>query len=414
MVLSASSLNAITFDMPRHAPTLMGQIHDDYAGEIGTMWVDVLNPLTSLSASDPVIIPVTVFASFKNPNVTGYGYTPVAPSRLSKMIKSTLTKKDFKKQSNNDPIAKETADKSKGGVISSFFDSIGNLGPAISASPFPEFSPIASLASAGAAFAKSIGFSKPVSQIASSTSVIDPFRDVNHGHGLSNANKLSLHPDAHISEGVVCELKKNSLLEMIKTPCLIKTGSMDYATATDSPIISVPVNPSLCAATATDYVPTHLAYMSQFFKSYRGGMKFHFHFVGSPFVTTRVRFSHFPSSDIPTSFEEYAGDIVSAVVDIRGDTHFDFTIPYMGAMPYTPTNGYFTFEDSYSNVIDPRDQNSFLVMSLVNPVVQGNSDGIAVIYYNVWVSAADDFYLNKFLLYNDRPRSGEIAPPEFV
>jgi hypothetical protein len=44
-ILSASSLNAVTFDIIRGGPRLADPVHSNPSGQIGAMWVDVLNPL---------------------------------------------------------------------------------------------------------------------------------------------------------------------------------------------------------------------------------------------------------------------------------------------------------------------------------------------------------------------------------
>jgi hypothetical protein len=121
-------------------------------------------------------------------------------------------------------------------------------------------------------------------------------------------------------------------------------------------------------------------------------MKFRLEFITSQFVTARFRVTHWPSPTLPVSIEDYAGDAVSQIIDVRGDTIMDLTIPYMSPYPYQRCCGYIhANEDTGWTGLPSEDQNSFLTVSLVNMLQQPDFAGTAQIYLNVYVAAASDF-----------------------
>lgn len=411
MVISASSVNNITFDIPRLAPTMMDEAHNDGDGQIGTMWVDVLNQLTLAGQDEPPsAIEVSIFASFKNPEVMGYGYTVPSASRIKQMIRETV-----KKQSGTvDPVAKESQKKSTLGIISGALDALSSFAPLVASTPFAEFSPILGAAGSLSQFASSVGLSKPASVQATQPTVNDPFRDINYGHGLSYATKLALHPDAKIADTDICGFKKNLIRDMVGMPSLIGSFTLADGTPTDTPLLLFPVSPGLAFKEVTApkaYLPTMAGFLSQMFKSYRGGMKFKFQFITSAFVTARIRISHFPSQDLPASLEEYAGDLVSAVVDIRGDTDFEFTVPYLSPHVYSDVPGYYGVGDT-TYTIPTNQATSWLSVSMINGVQQPTTTGNAVIYCNIWAAGAEDLTYINFSDFSTRKPAGATPMPE--
>jgi hypothetical protein len=188
---------------------------------------------------------------------------------------------------------------------------------------------------------------------------------------------------------------------------------IDSNTGVDIPAWKALVAPEICPriiTPTTEYYYTPSAFFAQMFKQWHGGMKFFFQFIGSPFVTTRVRISHFPSTVIPSSIEDYAGDIVSSIVDVRGDTVFPLTVPYMNPFPYTNTNGIYNPSDEVQT-IPTKDQNSLLVLSLVNPLIQPTA-GVGCIHVNIWVAAAEDLVFVGPLSFDPRTPAGAIEPDE--
>ena len=394
-IMSASSLQSLTFDIPRSGPRLADEAHevgDAPTGEIGSLFISILNPLRLATGGTPAGVTVSVFAAFKNPEVSGYGYTTPSPMHVARKLKQLKIKAAATKQSKNNGVQKEADKKAKGGVISGFLESAASFTPILMASPLAEFAPLTAAAGLLAPLVRSFGFSKPNDPSKTDRVRRDEFPDFPYGHGLSNARVLALHPDAMVGDTKSNFLKRHSIHDIIKVPGLVYAGSFTSSSAAEADLIAWGVGPGLCGVVSGYHFPTHLAYLSNMFRYWRGGIKYKVQFITGQFTTARVRISHFCSPDFPTAVEDYAGDIVSAVVDIRGDTSYEFTVPYLNPMPYTPTTEYYTVGASeYPLQSRPFYASSYIKITIINPAVVPDVGGDSTIYMNIFTAAANDF-----------------------
>lgn len=380
MVMSASSKNNLTFTVQREAATIFDPIDEvgSYFGALGTLNLTVLNKIVLAGGGSANPINIAVFASFIEPKVSGYGYFPILNPPRPKVVPHSLDVTGEAMQRVNAAITgPEATSLFSPSVITGAMDSLSSLVKSVA--------PVAQ-------FAMSLGLSKPNNLSTLVPATIDDFRDLNYGHGVAQATKLSLHPGAGLGAASMNDLKKHSISSFIQKPSYLTTVTIDKTTVVDSPILHFPVHPSLSNYETTTYSPTPLAYASQSFKWWRGGMKLRFEFISSQFVTARIRITHWPAPTLPASLEEYAGDAVSTVVDIRGDTMCDFTVPYVSPFPYQPCRGYLHSNSSAGwSALPAEEQNSFITLSLVNSMQQPDFAGTAVIYVNVYSAAAEDF-----------------------
>jgi len=114
--------------------------------------------------------------------------------------------------------------------------------------------------------------------------------------------------------------------------------------------------------------------------------------VTSQFVTARVRITIWPKDAIPADIEDYAGDAVSIIVDVRGETFKDILVPYKSPYAYQPCRGYIhpEGEDGWA-LMPPEELNQFVTLSVINVMVQPDFAGTALIYTNVFMAAAENF-----------------------
>lgn len=385
MVISASSLNNLTFIIKREAATLVDPIDEAgaYDGCLGTLGFTVLNPLVVAAGGTVNPVNIAVFARFINPQPSGMGYFPLLSVARVRPQSGEVSAEALRK-AGGAITGTEASSLFPTSVVTGVFDSLNGM--------------IQSIAPA-AQFAMSLGLSKPPNQSTPGPAIIDDFRDLNYAHGVSNATKLALHPDASLGHTTGGLLKKNSIKEFIGKPSYLQTLVISTESPVDTPLMKIPVHPSLSAFRPADdvFTPTPLAYMSQSFTYWRGGLKFLFQFIGSQFVTARFRVTHWPSPSLPPSIEEFAGDAVSAIVDVRGDVEFPFTAPYISPYPYQQTRGYLHANaDVGWNALPLNEQNSFITVSLINAMQVPDAAGDARIYLNVYVSAAEDFVFGGF------------------
>jgi hypothetical protein len=388
IVMSASTTNNATMSIKREAATLFDPIDapNSYAGALGNLTIAVLNPLILASAGSVNPVTITVFAAFVNPHPAGFGYFPTISDSDTAVPQS-------------DEVHMESVAKAVGSVLAPEATSLF--------SPKTVVGDVSAVGkaltdglSAAAQFLPLLGLSKPVNQVTPQPAVVDDFRDLNYTHGVAQTTKSSAHPNAGLGAPMASFLKKNKIRDVIAVPTLLMTAQFDKTDDPATPLIWFPVHPSLCwfDPTSKNFQPSHLAYVSQGFRFWRGGMKLRFHFVTSQFVSARLRIALWPANTYPANIEEYAGDAVSKIVDVRGETIVDFLVPYQSPHPYQPCRGYIhpLTEQGWGNV--PADEmNSFVTLSLINPLQQPDFSGNALVYCNVFVAAAEDFTFGGLL-----------------
>ncbi len=399
VILSASSMNNVSFSIKREAATVLDPIDEDdiYDGCLGALDFSVLNPL--ILAGDGSVAPVNiaVFASFSNPRPAGLGYFPILGTPVNVRPQSL-------------DVGGEAMSRAAGAITTP--EAMKMFAPSLSSGPMDAFTSIIKAVEPAAQFALSLGLSKPANVSTTVPAIIDDFRDLNYGHGVAQTTKMALHPGASLGEPVAGFLSKNSIKQFISKPSLIIVKEFDKTDVVDTSLLKIPVHPSLCAMDDTIITPTPLAYASQSFSWYRGGMKFFFQFISSQFVTARFRITHWPAPTLPTSIEAFAGDAVSMIVDVRGDTPVTFVAPYISPYPYQATRGYLGCREDIDYALLPlNEQNSFITLSLINVLQQPDFAGNAKIYLNVYAGAAEDFIFGGLLDPVVRTPVNSSAPP---
>lgn len=423
-ILHASEENSLKRELRRIFPTMWDQIHDAWGYEIGSVFIDVRDPLLSLKSSAPSPVTVCLYARFTNVKLAGYigitaGLTSSKEKQLlrNKVKKALLQQKTekFMKKGTKNPVAKEGEQKSERGVISGIAEAIGTLSPLLLASPVPELAPVAAGIGMTAPFFKSLGLCKPVSVDAIQPVSQDPYRDLVHAHGLSQTVKMTMHPEAQLGDTTLCNLKRHNIKEIITMPGFVHKVLFDATTPVETMVFHFPVLPTLCAGNAATYYPTHLAYLSQFFRRWSGGIKVRIEFTTSRFTTTRVRVFHLPNKEIPDSLSEDSGNFISKVFDVKGPTVIEYTLPHIMEIPKNPVRGYVNPSNTPSNVEAYITSGGYPLpyfgMYLETKVSVPEPTDISVIYCNMYISAAEDFILADFCGWTWRHPATLVVPP---
>jgi len=145
-------------------------------------------------------------------------------------------------------------------------------------------------------------------------------------------------------------------------------------------LAAFPVDPCLYpSGTGTTYLaPLQLAGLSFYY--WRGSMKFHFTFAVTPFATGKVRIVWTPNQI--TSYPD-TGVVFSHIVDIVGETHYTFSVPFRGAM--------------WNRAI-PGNQNGFITVWAETNVAAPNTSTVLRLPLAVWQAAGADFmYARPFI-----------------
>jgi len=142
---------------------------------------------------------------------------------------------------------------------------------------------------------------------------------------------------------------------------------------------------------ATDY----LAYTASYFEFWRGGIKLLFHFVCSAFYSARFKIAY--ATTAPTTLD---GDLPTMVVDVKGDTFTEVTIPYLNPLVWTYTG---TF------VVPPTPR---LYIKMITDIQGPALADTPRIYLNIWRSGAEDIQFmgprNPYFIYNSELRKKKL------
>lgn len=404
-VMSISSLNSVKQKIARTGPRFWDNIHweattEPSRGSIGTLFIDCLNPIGLVGGDTPTNLTVSVFANFLEPKVAGYGVSDVSALMLKRKTRRLLEKKDdfVHKKS-----ATEATHKAESGLISGVVEAASSFAPLLAATPFAEFAPIVAAGGALAPFLKSLGLCKPIDYGKPVKIMTREFEEMTYCHGVSTAVKLSTKPSAGLADTDYSGLTRNKISKIIMTPGKVLSSVIDATTLPGVTFLHFPVAPTVSEWTGTLYYPTPLALMSQMFSKWRGGMKFKLLFVTSAFTTARIRILHLPNPNLPPDIEEFAGDIPNTVVDIRGTTEFEFTVPFLSAFGYLATPGYYgpaQGDVAFSGAVPY--QTPWISVSLVNPVNIPTPGGNSKVYFHMWAAGAEDMQLGDFTGYSLR------------
>lgn len=296
---------------------------------------------------------------------------------------------------------------------------LGALGGAIAGNP--QFSEkclkSAVIANSVSKTAESMGYSKPVDQVAPEKVMPTETSDEWHVDMASNArvvgpfqsNKLVIDGDnsgTHVDEmdfDFVLGRYAQAFIGSMNTADV--AGTVLYATnlcptsmwfrskpnARPGGNLALPASGPL---TANCFLPTALCYVSQMFKYWRGSIKFRFTFAKTRFHAGRVLASFVPatfdtiasgvlSNQVPAP--EIGGGFVqpfqySTIFDLRDDSTFEFEVPYVSSRPFISTLG------SVGGV----------TLSVLDPLLTTGESATAITYM-VEVCAGDDYQLANFI-----------------
>jgi hypothetical protein len=326
---------------------------------------------------------------------------------------------------------KEGAKRSEKGVISSMAKTAADVAGVVGM--IPGLEPLA-LGAEGLRMvgkvAETLGLDQPPSQMA-----LAPYRSQGrdaYTHGLAPVLLLTETPGSQVGgpEKVLKTDEVNpSFLALCKKPGLCKTFTFDTSSAVDALIAGWGVHPMVFptftsgASVCAD--PTPLAAITAGFAYWRGGLKYRVQLYAPSMSTCRLRICFLPdSTSPPASIEAYGGDVISKLVEVRGDTFIEFAVPFI-------------YERLYSRVYPVSDRSAstimlgdgtvaaayvvgFIAIYLVAPVITYDAAS-TFITGQVWIAADDDYQLHQYVgrrgttYYSSMPAlASDSDPPPFA
>jgi hypothetical protein len=225
---------------------------------------------------------------------------------------------------------------------------------------------------------------------------LENFSEMSHARGTDMCTMLAMDPENAVSNDTSffgCEKDYNLFENYKRLPSLIYIGSI---TASDTPgtaVAQFPVNPMYCVtdtiSTTQNYEVTHLANMAQHFQFWTGSICYSLFCFTNRATSCRLAISHLvdPTYTAAITNSEF-GDLVTHVMDITGDTSFDFCIPYIQKESWQPVG---TFRSAELPITSWVGHNGQIVIRVVNACVVGDAAAAPVIYFAIYCSGGPDF-----------------------
>jgi len=396
VIISASTQQAATISMPWTAPTTWvnwlnaSTLDAVEATTIGRVYFHQLVPLTTTSTSITDTVVVQVFASFENPRVAGY--LPSSSTRLRMKDRTKTKSKPMWQQSGKDrfrtPTSQEAVAKSSSQtLVSSTIDStlspiiktIGTFGDSIASAATGLFS--------GGKF---LGlFDKPRSLQSTQPVMFDFSKGHAQVDGLLEAQTLGMYQSNKLgssSNMMGGESSDMPLSALAGVPMLHRIIPFTAANQVDSQTVIDPVyyNNSYSQ-------PDYFFFTAQMFSYWRGSIKYMIQFITTAFTTARFRISvnYVSYSSAVTT----TGDVVSRIVDVKGDTITEFTVPYLYQSHWRQVNGHGTISD----YLQPR-----LSIEVLEDIIGQSLESDPTVYVLIWRAAGEDIQFQQ------------LNPPSFL
>jgi hypothetical protein len=396
MLVSATAEEVAIFKTPFVSIYRFMDIANWQPGEMGEFTIWVLNPLIDING-DVNTATVVVTARFLEPKLSMpyAGFLPsytLRQSRLKKQEKDRELLKTgivaVKSQSKRSVVlpvivndsssdydmdfhtesrvikGAESRAKSSAGLLSSALENLTALASSISAVPLVSnyAKAISSVSKPMTSIAKTMGLSKPMSQNVGQSVLLNHEFDLNYGKGIDGCQKFGMDPENAIS--TLPNVAGVSEDEMLLT----------HIVGTPSLILSLPFNPGTgatqIASTQITNYQCYVDFVANSFFYHAGTFKYKLYITASLMHNVRAVIYL-----INTAYGTDWQQCYHRIIEIKGDTEVDFTIPYCAQ---TVMEGY-GLNSGFAVVF------KILAWSAPNPTLS------LPIYVNVYKAGASDF-----------------------
>jgi len=376
-IVSASASDPVEFVMPCKIPTAyidLASYNGTGIPNIGCFVIRVVSPLRMIHSTTNPVLDVSVFASFERPQVAGF----LAADRPAYVARGNLSASVIAQSAKREAVTKSEKHLASGVALaaSAFTGGLKDV---------PVIGTAASFASKVFGFIggglKQIGYDKPRTREAATVVKPVPGMDMSLVDGLDSSLSLATMVDNQIGcDSALFKLHpdEGKLAHLSTRYSLFDITTFTDTLGPDGIIATYPVTPGICAKstsagpTAAPYVmyPTLAAHTSMFFQWWRGDMKFMLRFIAPKLATARVRISWVPDfvANAGSVSGGFAGDVISQVVDIVGDTTVEFVVPYLSDAYWKVSGNLFRppIAGNTTREIPDAYMNGTIVVSVVN------------------------------------------------
>jgi hypothetical protein len=225
---------------------------------------------------------------------------------------------------------------------STFLTAVGSAVPAASAFT----APAAWVSSVLAGVASYFGYSKP--NTSGSPHVVSQLKVpyMANTSGISTASVLALRHDNAVSTIDTSPTNYNEMsFDYLKQiPSIVKVGVMSTSDTTATVVLSMPLDLNQGTTYGTTFTGGNVltsvilppfAFLSRYFKYYRGSMKVRIKMIKTQFHNGRYMVTFTPSMAFTTSPNPGTSVLsIREIIDIAGPDEFELTLPYMLPQPW--------------------------------------------------------------------------------
>lgn len=390
LTISAATQQAISIDIPYMHPMTWMRWVTAVRTHIARVWLTALHPLIQTAPDASVNVGVQVYASFTDPSVAGY--VPIAeterekkasaPIKYAKSQAKIVSQADYTK-SRVDP---ESQDKNENGVDKKS-SRILSIRPILRAIPLIG-GVIDPICDGIKLFAKLLD--KPTSQETMKPVSLNPLPDFCGGTGMDYSNPLSLYRHAQLPNLPTLfggETTAMTMAQLAAVPMLHAQNRFSTSNSTFT-VIAKPL-----FYINAERQPDYLAAVAMAHQFWRGTIKYFIQFFTTPFTSCRFRISvNYVGwiSSVTTS-----GDVVSQVIDVKGDTEAELAVPYL-------------WDTHWRSVFDT-DGFPRIVIERISNIIGQSVTSDSVIYCSVWRAGSSDMQFMKLQNVPNPPAVEEIV-----
>jgi len=383
---SASSGDAVTLDASFTSQFRFLDINSFTAGEMGTFYLMVFNPLTDVMGQVSTA-QILITAQFLEPKM----FYPITLTSKSDDFEAAFARKvttqsssDFRYPGSPTSSGKklisvasmrsqaslqakrpqEAAKKASSGTISDTLESLSDVSAALSCVPL--VTPYAGLfsmaAKAGANIARVEGLDKPTTLAVTDVIKVNAYADINYGKGVDLGGKIAFDPENRItSKPIVGGITADEMAfdHFAGTPQCVNQVTLTKAAVGTTPIVISQLNSDeLCYADQ----------LSHFFQWFSCTYKYKLYIEASLYHSVRLVF-WINRGNTTTEWV----NCYHRVLDVQGNTELELSIPYLSKLVMRPN------ETGIINVLN------CTILSWSQPV-----DAVAApIYLNLYKAASN-------------------------
>lgn len=302
-------------------------------GHVGHVGLVIYSPLVVSTAETSVYY--NIWGSFKDvelmfPTISNSTYVPQAGGKKKRLFGSS------------DPSVIE---EEYSGFLSKPLQKISKATGILSEIPLLSSvaGPVSWFTGVSAGVASAFGFSNPLRGVQPDLVAQRVFNKGNNCSGHDLSHNLGLFEDQqieHLPGFAGQDVDEMTIAYPLSIPTFYTRTTWSATTPEMFALFNIPLRPnSLTGTAAVGYSTTPVSYFANFFRYYRGSLKFKFKIVKTEFHSGRLAFVYLPGSNGSTTVaNNNMAYLHRDIVDIRDSNEVEFTCPWASTLPFLECN----------------------------------------------------------------------------